>query len=326
MSTNASLVDYRSAAEKVPDDALLGSLVTFSIIAADINLDVAREQLVALGLDTKALRKRLRPVDAFRKATRELERSFKVEDGVQLNLHVVQLGQDDESSRRHVTAQRISTRKGERERVIYDHSAEIVFTRATGEVTFVRRHPPGLDLTEEQEQWLQSGLEALSERYAHWCTHLDSHAVRTYVRDTLSALNAILVKSTGGLYFVRQSHRTTVAALREWVRGQGSEFDTIPLLDLVDQREMLARAFEEEAVAEVERLSGEIDKILSEPDRRVKSTTVEDYLSRYAELSVKAEDTADMLSIRSEIATKQIAAFKKRAMSLMDRVDTGTAA
>jgi hypothetical protein len=332
MSTNQSesLENYSAAAAAVPDEALLGSLVLFSIGGADVNLEEARQELTNLGLDTGPLRKRLRPIDAFKKATKELEKTFDVEDHVQLKFEVVQVGQDGETSHRHLIARRISTKPGQKRRVVYDASAEMVYHRGSGwvngaveddRVEVVRRDPVGLDLNAEQEAWLAAGLSALAQRIEHWKTHLDSHAVRTYVRDYVTGLHAIQVAPNGGLYFIRQTHKEELGNLAEWVRSHGFEFRRIPLLDLVDQREMLADAFENEALAEVQRLSGEVDKILSDSGRKVRESTYDDYMTAYGELVIKAQDTAEMLNIRSEIATKQIATLKERVMKLTERID-----
>ena len=324
--SNTSLTDYSAAAAAIPDEALLGSLVLFSVGGAAVNLEQAHTDLTALGLDTSMLKKRIRGIDAFKKASRELEKTFQMSEHVQLSFKVIQVGQDGDTSHRHVIAQEVSSRPGRKRRVRFDASAELVFHRAVGKgterVEVVRHEPEGLVLNAEQQAFLDGGLDGLPRRVEHWKQHLDSHGVRSYIRDFVNSLRAIQVAPNGGLYFIRQDHKETLGRLAGWVREHGFEFRTIPLLDLVDQREMLADAFENEALERVRQMSGDIDRILADPKRRVLDATFEDYMTAYAELVVKAQETAEMLNIRSEIANKQITKFKLRVMELATRVET----
>ena len=79
---------YTTAIGSLPPEAFLGTLMWFSINQADVNLDTARASLEALGLADAGLRKILRPVDAFRKASREVGHKFKPIDDTRAELLV----------------------------------------------------------------------------------------------------------------------------------------------------------------------------------------------------------------------------------------------
>jgi len=328
---NATITEYNAAAAAVPEEALLGSLVWYTISDVDINYEIARQELSRLGLDTSML-KPIRPVDAYRLATKELKHSFPVRDGVKLNIMVRSVGHDSDTAYRQIVCARVSTKPGERRRLIYDPSAEIIYNRGQRDrdnqvvgdgIEVIHRMPPTLEkeMTPEQQAWLRERLEALPGRFRHLKTHLGSHKVRNFVRGYLGSLGAIAVRESGGVYFVAQARKNELGQLGDWIHGIGSSFHSTPLLDLVNQREMLARAFEEEAIKEVEQLTKQIDEILSDSSRRVRESTFDDYALRAAELTSKAKDYADMLDIRSEIAHKHIDKFKKKALDLVDRID-----
>lgn len=330
MATSTTVREYNEAAAAVPEEALLGSLVWYTLSDIDIHYETAKQDLIDRGMDPELL-KPIRPVDAYRLATKELETTFPSKNGVKLNVMVRSVGHDAETAYRQIVCERVTTKAGKRRKLIYDPSAELIYHRGTrnkdgivgDHIEIVRRTPPSLeqDMTPEQKAWMDARLDELPNRFRHLRTHLGNHKVRNFVREYLRSLGAVAVRESGGVYFVRQSRSDEVAKLGEWVRYIGSTFHTTPLLDLVNQRQMLADAFQEEAIREVERLSSEIDKILSEPGRKVQESTFDDYALRAAELTAKAAEYADMLDIRSEVAHLQIESFKRKTMNLVERID-----
>lgn len=322
--TSIAVNEYNQAAASVPEDALLGSLVWYTISDVDILWEDAHTRLVDLDLDTSLL-KPIRPVDAFRNATRELKRNFPASNGVKLNLMVRSKGHDEESAYRQLVWERVTTKGGQRRRLMYDPSAELTYHRNPPKIEVVRNHTPsGLDgdMSDEHRNWINDQLDALPDRFRHLTRYLGNHKVRNLVREYLKSLGAVSVRESGGVYFVAQKHNDELVRLGEWISGIGSAFHGTPLLDLVNQREMLARAFEEEAVREVEALSKSIDDILA-GGGKVRESTFDDFALRAAELTSKAKDYAEMLDIRSEIAHKRIDSFKRKTMELVDHIDYG---
>src|SRR3712207_1781016 len=107
MMSPARISNYTDAIANLPDEAFLGSLVWFSISGADVNLTDARRDLTAAGLSTDSLRKNLRPIDAYRKATNEFKKKFpETANGVRSDLMVRSLGEDGEQSYRHLVLER----------------------------------------------------------------------------------------------------------------------------------------------------------------------------------------------------------------------------
>jgi len=323
----------KSVRDIVPEEYLLGNILWFSISDADVHYETAKKELEARGLDTSYLRKRLRPIDAFKKACRDIEKKFPVrDDGIQSRFMANSVGHDKETSHRHVVLERAHVATGQKRRLVYDTVAEIVFHRGElndeGEYTgfhidIIRKNLDliGLELTDQEEAWLTSMLRGLLGRFDHYRTHLDSHAVRSYVRDHLTGLYATCVKSNGGVYFVHQRHTDTVAAISDWVKSIGSEFHMMPLVDLGDQRKMVREAYEDEVMGEVERLSNEISSVLKE-QRNITEGTFDAYNERVAELLGKHQEYSLMLNDKLELARSRIDIFKRQTLTLANRIKT----
>lgn len=329
MNRSTAINSYTSAIDNLPDEAFLGSLLFFSISQADVNLENARRDLTNAGLDTSTLRKNLRPVDAFRKASKEFGHKFKERDSIRSELMVRSVGEDDAQAHRHLILERAVYKQGKKRRVFFEKVGEIIFNRGfkkNGEYhnhsVEARRTDQHLNdaLTLEEDQWLTEKLVTFEDRYNHLLNYMDSHAVRTFVREYIYNLSGTCVKESGGLYFVKQEYADEVNRLADWVKSIGSEFHTLPLLNLADQRAMILEAFEDEAVAEVERLMGEVGKILKDPDRKIEEKTFDAYADRAAELADKVKEYNSMLGARADRAKYEIEIYAQQVMGLTSRI------
>lgn len=326
MSNTAVMANYTDAIQNLPEEAFLGSLLFFSISQADVNLSNAKRDLSALGLH---LDKILRPVDAFRKSTKEFAHKFAPIDGVRSELLVRPVGEDGAQAYRHLILERAVVKSGQKRRVFYEKVGEITFTRGVkkdgeygGHGVEVRRTTDHLSspLTLAEDQWLTERLVTFEDRYNHLLNYMDSHAVRTFVREYIYKLSGTCVKESGGLYFVKQEHAEEIAKLAQWVKSIGSEFHTLPLLNIADQRAMILEAFEEETIEEVGRLMGEVQKILGDPDRSIEEKTYDAYALRAAELSAKVLEYQQMLGERADRASIEISTYTQQCLSLSSRI------
>lgn len=330
MTTNtAAMVNYTDAIANLPDEAFLGSLLYFSISNADVNLKNAHRDLTAAGLSTDTLRKNLRPVDAFRKATKRFEKKFKPINGVRSELMVRPVGEDGEQAYRHLILERAVVQQGKKRRVFYEKVGEITFTRGNKVNGEYESHGVecrrttnhlGEALTAEEDQWLTEQLATFEDHYDHLLHYMDSHAVRTFVREYIYNLSGTCVKESGGLYFVKQDHVDEINRLANWVRTVGSEFHSLPLLNLTDQKAMILEAFEEETLKEVERLMGEVGKILGDPDRKIEEKTFDAYADKASNLTAKVQEYNAMLGTRAERAVAEIQIFGQQVLSLSGRI------
>lgn len=332
---SSQVLAYANAASSLPDEYFLGQIVSFTITEADVNLEQMRAELIARGLREETLKKRLRPIDAFKKASNEIGTKFTKFGDHQHSLMVRPVGQDSQESHRHIVFERAVFRVGQRRRVEHETIWRIMYDRGVRDrdgsikddsINVEEQIVPGLLLEPEERAWIEETIgedgAKLRERFKHYCTHLDSHGVRTFVRGYLDLLGAINVKGSGGggLYFVPQKHADELRDLMELIRSVGSSMHLIPLLDIVDQREMLADAFVADTLDELRALSIEMGKILDSPSRTITEDTYDSYVSKAADLMSKATEYESLLDRNLESANVELQVFKVKTLSLANRV------
>lgn len=330
-----SVTAYSDVAAGLPDEYFLGQIVVFTITEADVNLDTMRDELVKRSLRDDTLKKRLRHIDAFKKATNEIATKFTKHVDHQHAVLVRPVGQDSQESHRHIVFERAVFRAGQRRRVEHETIWRIMYDRGVRErdgsiaqdtIHVEQQIVPGLVLAPEEKQWLEETIgadgEQLRQRFEHYCSHLDSHGVRTFVRGYLDLLGAINVKGSGGggLYFVPQKHSAELADLADFIKSIGSHMHLIPLLDIVNQREMLAEAFVSDTLDELRALSMEMGKILENPSRTITEDTYDAYVTKAAGLMTKAGEYEDLLDRSLETANLELQMFKVKTLSLADRI------
>lgn len=326
-----SFASYSDFVGTLPDDALLGSLVWFTISNADVPFDQIHNDLAKYNLADHGLRKRIRPIDAFKKATKIVATNFgKTSDGVSSALLVRQVGQDSDLSYRHIMLERAEYKAGKKRRLVYEQVGEVLLNRGSidkdGKYTgyglkVTRLQRPDIDFSPAEDAWLDEKMGLVAPTFNHMMTHLDSHAVRTFVREYLYALSAILAKENGGVYFVPQVHVDELRRLRQWVESIGSSMDLMPLVNFDESREMLVDSFEQDALREVQQASAEIAKILNDPKRGIREATYDQYATQASSLITKLGDYRTLLGDKLESAADQLTMFKMQLMELADRID-----
>jgi hypothetical protein len=322
---------YEDFVNALPDDALLGNLVWFTISNADVPFDRIHTDLATFQLADHGLRKRIRPIDAFQKATKVVAHNFgKTADGISSALLVRQVGQDSDLSYRHIMLERAEYRAGKKRRLVYEQVGEVLLNRGTidkdGKYTgynlkVTRLERPDIEFSETEDSWLDHKMTMVAPTFNHMMTHLDSHAVRTFVRTYLYALSAILAKENGGVYFIPQAYSEELRRLKNWVESIGSSMDLMPLVNFDESREMLVASFTEDALREVQQASSEITKILNDRNRGIREGTYDRYAEQASTLIQKLGDYRDLLGDKLEGAADQLTLFKLQLMELAGRID-----
>jgi hypothetical protein len=333
----STVTDYAAAAAALPDEYFLGQVVSFTICEQDIELDAARALLATHNLRTDTMRKRLRPIDAFKKAANEIAVKFDRDvQGEQHSLLVRPVGQDSAESHRHIVFERAIFKTGQRRRVehetiwklMYDRGKRLKDGTIQDDSIYVEQQTTigGVSLTAEEQAWVDEHIGAngdkLRERFDHWRTHLDSHAMRTFVREyVVDLLGGISIKgNSGGQYFVQQKHAAELRDLMAFVKEIGSKMHTIPLLDIVEQREMLAEAFIEETMDVIRAEMAELNKILANPTRTITEATYDEKVAKAVTLIAKHGEYSTLLDKNLDRADTELQIYKTQALSLFSRV------
>lgn len=330
MSTAASMLsEYKARLAGLPENKFIGSILWFTVAGTVEHSDsrgrrvvpvrVNHDQLEAwfdeLGLTKDFLPPRIKKVDAFRNASSQVRREYALPtEGQFAELLVVEVKSDAEQVIRHVMRQ---VRDERREKLSYDHMATLKFIRG-GRTAKGKRHSGdhwkssilhAVQSPDREE--VEALIEEVEDRYADLSANLQSPAIRGILRSYLSHLNAIPMKTSGGVYFVHKDRQDSLDALQKLARriGQGCSLEQFPLIDTDDSRNMLTDAFESEVETECRLLlkeAAELNALAQEKgalDAR-----------KYAALNARYQEVQD----RSEEYTRLLGVTQGRAASALE--------
>jgi hypothetical protein len=135
-------------------------------------------------------------------------------------------------------------------------------------------------------------LEATFERR---CRYITGNRLRATVRDIVDKLNAVLLKPSGGVYFIPRQHADTVHALHTLVArfGGDSSFDLLPVPELDRMRAVVGNAFTRQAKAELDRLAADLATALQA--NTVDKNVVNALTSRFQEVQKATAEHAELL-------------------------------
>jgi hypothetical protein len=308
------LAGYLEAMEA--DNApLLGHLVLYSVFGSRVTPDDMQRWFQELGLDQAFAPPRIRPVDAFEKVTgpagikmtyslgSEPDRRRRRQDGQSrtATLMIRPVRRDAHQIVRHLVRE---VRDEAATRLSYDvRLAECVFLRdsnpaaengagslqVTPDLAAIGNLP-----TAEQEH-VRAFLADLQGAYEQHCAYLTADRLRTVIRTYVESLNAIRVRSTGGVYFVHRRHADTLTALRELARrfGKGSHLARVPLPDQEEMREMVIAAFTTRAREDLDKLGRDI--AAAQQDGSTGQAAILALHKRFASLQAAAAEHAQLL-------------------------------
>ena len=287
---------------------------------------ITRDQLELwfdeLDLDSAFLPAKIKKVDAFRKSSSAAKVKYPGPiEGETIELRVQEMDNNAEFVLRHIlrdvhnkrtqtsVTAHVATLKffrGGRTSSGINHQAQHYKTQINNNLIELdlngkqtgKRYP----LQDVDRLEVERLISEFNTRYDDLAANLHSDAIRAVVRDYLKSLNAIGVKPSGALYFVHNSRQPTVDGLQQLVAriGQGCSFHQLPLLNTLDQREMLTEAFQVEVQSEVNKLLAEIaeanDKARAKGNK-ISPTEYAIFMDRYRDLTSRSDEYTRVLGL-----------------------------
>lgn len=364
-ATATDLQAYKDKVAKLPTDKVLGTILWFSITGSVervvsatnttrhqvVPVRVTREQLEAwftdLGLDKAFLPPAIAKVNAFRKASTDTERTFNVNADEVQRLFTKEIDFNEEYVLRHIHRE-VANKKTQT--TTYAHVATLKFFRGArssgGKRHSSEHYVPtilttlteiGLDnrptgnrykLSDEDKARVENFIADFDTQYTDLSANLTSQAIRKIIRDYVSSLNAIVLRPSGGVYFVHSSRQQTLDALQELVRriGQGCSFHQVPLVDTDEQRVMLTDALQSEIEDECQGLLKklmEINEVASKKGGKVTAAQYAGLKNEWDELAVRSEEYTRVLGLAQGRAGAAMDLALDSIIGLIDRIDTG---
>lgn len=248
----SDLRDYLDAVDELPDEVTIGRVVMFTITDEQVKREDLISWFAELGLNPQFLPREIKPVDAFKKATSQIdEHEYARADGTRGILLTRPVTTDREMVCRFIVRE---IRNTGRRRLDHHKAIEATFYKGTkvggkirpgSERIRLTRVVDNLDPSELSD--IDTAIAKITDLYDRYVNFLDGQKIRAVIRDYLKYLNAIEIK--GGVYFVHKNRVDELTKLVEVVNrlGGGCRAYQIPLVDMENERKMVVEAFEREA-------------------------------------------------------------------------------
>ncbi|HEX6923640.1 MAG TPA: DUF6744 family protein [Bacillales bacterium] len=229
------------AIQNEKQESVIGYLTWHSLGQQLIQRDELRRKLNEAGLDSGWLPNEIRPSDAFRRATKEVESKTSVpENGVFKNYLVREVFSDKKTVHRKIVCETVDP-KGRR--LDYNESAILTLDKVSNQFDFVSFDDVARNLAREAE-----------ERFFLYRDNYAAPHIRAMIMWILKSLSPTPVRPHGGVYFIPSAHARQLGRLCRFVSElENGEAFQVPLLNTHDNRQMI-----------YEKLKQHLEKVLGE--------------------------------------------------------------
>lgn len=223
----------------VREEDCLGYITWYTLYQPDVTHDRIEQLVNDHNLDKHLLPPKPRVVDAFKRACRYTEKTKIRLPGTDniAKVMVPRVAQTPDEVERQMVVQ-IADPEGRT--LSYDIVAKLLFNREHNTLT--------IDPIENYDlQWLvDERVNKFQQEFKYALEHIDHQVLRRIIREEFDFMNALIVRSGGGVYFIPKDRYDRLLGLQMLfsVFDNGSVLHSLPLLDSTDQRNMVKSAFE----------------------------------------------------------------------------------
>ena len=312
-----------------PGDSALGCLVWYSVSEVKIPRDEMLELALNANLPEKYLPAPVRPVDAYRRATGEVQGTLRSEKGLTETLLVREVCADKEFVVRHIVKE--TADKLNKELTYQEKCGVFTYHREVEMLTVA-------DLTDQDAAEAADRAKELFEIYRRYYT---SEHVRRMIKSVLNDCKALSLRPSGAVYFIPKKYRDEIESLGNFVKNlpDGSvEFHKMPVVDMEEQRQMLEqklRAHIEAEVARVRQALGADPETLAAKQnlkdavaefaqvlkKDVRKSNVDDAVRRFRLLSEQVKEYEELLETNLSEVRSTLDILREQARAMLDRVE-----
>lgn len=223
-------------------EGIIGHLMWYSVGGQLIRWDELEKKLLAAGLDKGWMPNPIRPPDAFRRATSEIQtRKATAQADVYENYLVREVYSDKDMVQRNIVVETVDQRG---KRLDYNSRAAVLtLDKKTQNISIVSSYPPAEELAREAER-----------KFYLYRDHYSSQHIRVMLANILKSLAPTPVRPSGGVYFVPSVHTEGLTKLCRFASSlENSEAFKVPLVNTLDNRQMVTQKLKEH----FERILGE---------------------------------------------------------------------
>lgn len=211
-----------------PTNGYLGYIFWYSIGGGvKIEREELKRKLIENNLEEDWLPNKIRAVDAFRKATKDIERKRVTSDPkIVENILVREVFFDEKMIQRNIVIERVDQND---KRLGYKTEVAILrLDKKTGTLFF-----------ETEEEEIRNICKEIEERYYMYKNYYTSQRLRMMITKLLSSLAPTPLRDSGVIYFVPRSMSERVKNVVGFIRSIGGEAFNVPVIDSKDNRHMV---------------------------------------------------------------------------------------
>ncbi|MCB5936620.1 hypothetical protein LI012_14635 [Caldibacillus thermoamylovorans] len=271
----------------------LGYIFWYSVTGeVEITRQELREKFEEIGIDDVWLPNEIRPSDAFRRATKEIQRrkTPTSDPNKFLNFLVREVFSDNNSIQRNIVIE-VVDQNGKR--LQYNPNATVI--------TLDKKNNDFIIWSEPDNNKAKELAKEAEKRFRKYLNYYSAQQLRVMISKILASLAPTAVRPNGGVYFVPQNFATELKKLQLLCTSLQSEGVAIPLQDTSENRNLVVEKLESELkelldrCKNLEKLNGvqkAIYKDSIETAKRITST----YKTYKEQLSLEVDKLEDMLN------------------------------
>lgn len=306
MKIDVALKNQSIVATKQAQEEIIGALFWYSIG----NQLIEREELVNkfndAAMDHCWLPNEIRISDAFRRATREIQRK-KVptfDPKVFLNFLTREVYSDSESIQRNIVIEQVD-QSGKR--LDYNSTATVI--------QFDKKDVSINIMAQDGEDQARDLAEEAKERFHQYTKFYAAQNLRVMVAKILSLFAPTQVRPNGGVYFVPKTYHAELTKLTTLVNLlENSEAYAIPLFDTKDNRGMVNRKLHEEMLSV---LKG-CDSILYADN--VPPSKIKEAIDEAKRVANTFKTYQSVVSLDIEVLNESLIKLKEKSMTLVKKL------
>lgn len=209
---------------------ILGYLTWYSVSEVFVKRSILQEKLLEVGLELDWLPKESSVADAFRKATKQVERKrIPAPNGVYHNYLIRDVGSDKDRVQRNIVLEVVDSGGNK-----LDYKPEegiLILDKKTQKIATFQNTGTPTEIVEE--------AIILFEMFK---THHDARTIRSMVCRLIKSMAATPVRPSGGIYFVPyqyQKELTSMVSFLKALPGDSTEAYMVPMIDTTENRDMI---------------------------------------------------------------------------------------
>ncbi len=321
MKGNASLGgEQLKAVAEESDSEILGRLFWTSVGGLLINEDTLSRYYRNLDIPMEYFPSEIKNKSAWKRATKEMETKeteTMIVNGDEMAVVTEYMMRKMDRNERHLVKE---VRREDKGRLEYK---EIVSFEFDNEADTPRWKTLDVDYKVAKEK-----AEEFQSKYKKLKNHYTDKQIRYQLRKTFNDLNKILMRSTGGVYFVTEKHADLLIKFRKLLKKLNEHHGTtnfssalyqVPVISTEDQKDMISEKLTEDTVEKASNLMEEIQDII-ESDDDITAKRYQRIVEDIHDLEHRKKEYEDTLSMKLKTCEQQEKILKRKLNDLIPKV------